>query len=467
MDLAEFREGFLNTVAARAASDQTFRHTSFVEYAGEQLSEAGELSDIEIAYFRGIGTKNRSSGIDAIAFDDADSSIRIVIADPTFADVAPTLTSTDAKALLSRVSTFVEDAVTGRSLAAIEPSLPAWSLANEIHRRWEDVARIRVYLVTDGVLSARMRDWPDAAIDRIPVEAHIWDISRFQRMSESKSGRDDLVIDFAARVDGGLPCLPVTEGDGEYQAYLLAVPGALLADIYDEFGSRLLEGNVRSFLSLRPAVNKGIRNTALNQPHMFFAYNNGIAATASEIKLVAVDGGVRLLMARDLQIVNGGQTTASLATARRTEKATLAGVFVPMKLSVVDAERSAEMVPSIARYANSQNKVNEADFFSNHEFHRRLEEISRRIWAPAKPGSQHETHWFYERARGQYQNETAAMTPANRRRFHRDEPRRSGDHEDRSRKGRYVLARATAYGESRSPEELPQIRRSGIRRVGG
>src|SRR3990172_6356972 len=246
MDLAEFREGFLNTVAARAASDQMFRHTSFVEYAGEQLSEAGELSDIEIAYFRGIGTKKRSSGIDAVAFDDADSSIRIVIADPTFADVASRFTTSDAKALLSRVSTFVEDAVSGRGLAAIEPSLPAWSLANEIHRRWQDVARIRVYLVTDGVVSARMQDWPDAAIDRIPVDAHIWDISRFHRIAESKSGRDDLVIDFAARVDGGLPCLPVTEGDGEYKAYLLAVPGALLADIYDEFGSRLLEGNVRS-----------------------------------------------------------------------------------------------------------------------------------------------------------------------------------------------------------------------------
>jgi hypothetical protein len=94
-----------------------------------------------------------------------------------------------------------------------------------------------------------------------------------------------------------------------------------------------------------------------------------------------------------------------------------------MKLSVVSADRSAEMVPNIARFANSQNKVSEADFFSNHEFHRRLEGFSRRIWAPARAGSQHETHWFYERARGQYLNAQSALTPARKRQFLEANPR--------------------------------------------
>lgn len=423
MDLADFRESFLKTADVKAASELTFRHSAFVEYAGEQLSEAGEISDLEISFYRGAGSKNRASGVDAYAFDAADSSLRLVIADPTYAEVASTLTLGDAKPLLSRVSTFVEDAVSGRSLAQIEPSLPAWSLANDIHRQKDEIARIRIYLVTDRVLSIRKPDWPEGAIGAIPVEAHIWDISRFHRMAQSIAGRDELVIDFAARVPGGLPCLPATEGNREYDAYLLAVPGSLLADIYDEYGSRLLEGNVRSFLSTRPAVNKGIRNTAINAPAMFFAYNNGIAATASEVEIETTPSGPRLIWAKDLQIVNGGQTTASLATARRTEKKPLTGVFVPMKLSVVSPERSIEMVPNIAKYANSQNKVSEADFFSNHEFHRRIEGFSRRLWAPAKAGSQHETHWFYERARGQYVNDQAALTPAKRRQFLEMNPR--------------------------------------------
>lgn len=423
MDLDEFRETFLNTADVRAASDQTFRHSAFVEYSAEQLTEAGEISDVEIAYYRGSGSRNRLSGVDAYAFDDADSSVRLLIADATFSETAGSLTLTDVNAMISRVTTFVEDAISGRSLSEIEPSLAAWDLANSIHRRHDEIARFRTYIVSDRVLNVRKADWAEAAVDKIPVEVHIWDIARFHRLAQSVAGRDELVIDFAERLGNGLPCLRATDGGGEYDAYVLAVPGAVLADIYDQYGSRLLEGNIRAFLTTRPAVNKGIRNTAMNEPWMFFAYNNGIAATATEIDLDADGCGQRIVRVRDLQIVNGGQTTASLATARRAEKADLSRVYVPMKLSVVTPERSADMVPNIARFANSQNKVSEADFFSNHEFHRRLEEFSRRIWAPAKAGSQHETHWYYERARGQYLNDQAPLTPAKRRQFVEANPR--------------------------------------------
>jgi len=156
---------------------------------------------------------------------------------------------------------------------------------------------------------------------------------------------------------------------------------------------------------------------------MFFAYNNGIAATASAVEIRRGTDGVFITSARDLQIVNGGQTTASLAAARRTEKAKLQATYVPMKLSVIDPVASGEMIPQISRFANSQNSVSQADFFSNHEFHRQLEQLSRRLWAPAKAGAQHETRWFYERARGQYLNATAGMTPAEGRRFVEMNPR--------------------------------------------
>jgi len=423
MDLDEFRETFLNTADVRAASDQTFRHSAFVEYSAEQLTEAGEISDVEIAYYRGSGSRNRLSGVDAYAFDDADSSVRLLIADATFSQTPGSLTLTDVNAMISRVTTFVEDAISGRSLSEIEPSLAAWDLANSIHRRHDEIARFRTYIVSDRVLNVRKADWSEAAVNKIPVEVHIWDIARFHRLAESVAGRDELVIDFAERLGNGLPCLRATDGGGEYDAYVLAVPGTVLADIYDQYGSRLLEGNLRAFLTTRPAVNKGIRNTAMNEPWMFFAYNNGIAATATEIDLDADGCGQRIVRVKDLQIVNGGQTTASLAMARRAEKADLSRVFVPMKLSVVTPERSADMVPNIARFANSQNKVSEADFFSNHEFHRRLEGFARRIWAPAKAGSQHETHWYYERARGQYMNDQAPLTPAKRRQFLEANPR--------------------------------------------
>jgi hypothetical protein len=257
----------------------------------------------------------------------------------------------------------------------------------------------------------------------VPVEFHVWDIARFHRLHESRSGRDDLAIDLSALVDGGLPCIEAGTDSDDYAAYLCVVPGRVLAEMYEEYGSRLLEANVRSFLTIKGRVNKGIRNTILHDASSFFAYNNGIAATASKVTIEDGDHGLRLVNATDLQIVNGGQTTASIASAHLNDHASLDHVFVPMKLSVIAPEKSGEMIPWISRFANSQNRVNDADFFANHDYHRRLQEISRRLWAPARPGTQHETHWFYERARASYMNETAVLSPAKKRRFMEINPR--------------------------------------------
>jgi hypothetical protein len=423
MDLNEFRQEFLNETAAWAESDKNFRHASFVDVAVRSLEEAGEVADFEPCYYRGTGLRRRALAIDGYAFDDADGSLRLFLADPALDEPVPTLTQSDARGLFARLRAVTEEAIEGRLATLVDPSTPIFAFATELNRRLPQVSRVRTYLLTAAALSTRSGDWPDVELAGIPVESHIWDIARFHRLHSSRSGRDELVVDFSSLVEGGLPCIEAGNASDDYSAYLCVVPGAILADIYDEYGSRLLEGNVRSFLTTKGRINKGIRNTVLHESPMFFAYNNGIAATASSITVGRTDQGSRLLTASDLQIVNGGQTTASLAAARRQDKAPLDGVFVPMKLSVVSPERSGEMIPLISRYANSQNRVSDADFFSNHEYHRRLEQISRRVWAPAKPGAQHETHWFYERARGQYVNEMTALTAGERRRFQQLNPR--------------------------------------------
>jgi hypothetical protein len=179
----------------------------------------------------------------------------------------------------------------------------------------------------------------------------------------------------------------------------------LLAELYAEFGSRLLERNVRAFLQARGAVNRGIRDTLLKDPERFLAYNNGISATASSVTLSTSEGALGLTKIVDLQIVNGGQTTASIYHAWARDKADVAAVLVQAKISVVDSASIDTIVPYISRYANTQNKVTGADFSANDPFHIRLEELSRTIWAPAAGGGQRQTRWFYERARGQYADE--------------------------------------------------------------
>ena len=162
----------------------------------------------------------------------------------------------------------------------------------------------------------------------------------------------------------------------------------------------------------------------MTEPGMFFAYNNGITATAQGVETKRTADGLQITRITDLQIVNGGQTTASLFHTRRKDKADLGQIFVQMKLSVIDSEESEKVVPRISEYANTQNRVQAADFFSNHAFHIRMEEFSRRIWAPAGKGAQRETKWFYERARGQYADAQAKLTPAEQRRFRRKTPSR-------------------------------------------
>ena len=124
-----------------------------------------------------------------------------------------------------------------------------------------------------------------------------------------------------------------------------------------------------------------------------------------------------------MQIINGGQTTASIANAKIQDKVDLHDVCVPMKLSIVDNEKAKEMIPIISRCANSQNKVDEADFFSNHPYHVRLEEYSRKIYAPSVNGNQYQTIWFYERARGQYVQEQMKLSTAEKKKFQLKNPK--------------------------------------------
>nr|WP_231619564.1 AIPR family protein [Fictibacillus sp. 5RED26] len=196
--------------------------------------------------------------------------------------------------------------------------------------------------------------------------------------------------------------------------------GEQLFEIYDEFGQKLLEQNVRTFLQFRGGVNKGIRNTIQYKPDMFFAYNNGITATATQVE--TRDGFITKIT--DFQIVNGGQTTSAIYAAKKNSKLDISKVSIQMKLSVVNnIDKKSEFVSSVSQYANTQNKVNKSDFFSNSPFHKEMKDYSKRIWVATRGGSQKRTHWFYERVRGEYLNEQAYLTPAKKKQFQIENPK--------------------------------------------
>jgi len=420
--LVSFRQAIL--ARSREEFGEQDQIAGFGCIAGEMLEEAEEIVDFIPCPYRGIGTRRRNLAIDGYAFDDADGSLRLVIAEFDGEKIPVTLTQTLAKGIFAKAVAFVEEAFAGKDDHLPADSDPATDLSFLLKVHQSSITRLRFYLVTDGVLSDRIRDWPEENLGGIPSEFHIWDITRFHSALSSKSGREALTVNFSELIDGGIPCLKASLNQTDYSGYLCVIPGEALSRMYDEYGSRLLEGNVRSFLGKAVKVNKAIRETIMRSPEMFFAFNNGIAATASSVETVNGQDGLKLLSATDLQIVNGGQTTASLSLALRKDGADLKGIFVPMKLSVVEENKSAELIPKISEFANRQTKVSDSDLFSNHAFHRKVEELSRRIKAPAMQGSQRPTTWFYERAKGQYRIETSKMSPAEKIRFESDNPKR-------------------------------------------
>jgi hypothetical protein len=159
---------------------------------------------------------------------------------------------------------------------------------------------------------------------------------------------------------------------------------------------------VRSFLQFTGKINKGIRDTIKDKPHMFLAYNNGIAATADAMEL---DDAGNIKIISNLQIVNGGQTTASIYHTEKKDKADISDIYVQVKFSIVKKkDEYAKIVSDISKYANTQNKVNNADFSANNPILVELEKVSRYVMTPITPEKSIQTYWFFERARSQYKN---------------------------------------------------------------
>lgn len=420
-DLASFYQDFFQDIRSSADAAGDFLEASFVEKFCEYLIDAGEFDTYDAGHYRAA----KGMRIDGYAGDpiEEDGVLTLFISDFNQSDHISSLTKTEMTAIFRRLANFYERACDYEFCYELEETSPGFGISEMISSRQNEIRRVRFFLLSNRRLSDRVKGIEEGETNGIPTSYHVWDLSRLHRMVMSGKGKEDMDIDLLEEYQQTIPCLPAHLSDASYEAYLAVVPGELLASIYDKWGTRLLEQNVRCFLQARSNVNKGIRSTILAEPEMFFAYNNGVTATAEAVELIDDHGQTSIKSVRNLQIVNGGQTTASIFSANKKDKADLTSIFVQMKLSVIPAEKTVEVVPKISEYANSQNRVNAADFFANHPYHVRIEESSRRLWAPSVEGSFKETKWFYERARGQYLDEQSLKTPTQKKKFQEEYPR--------------------------------------------
>ena len=424
MTVEGFARDFFQDVVAESDADGEFLEDVFFQRFCEHLMEAGEIDSADRAPYQGPpgrGIRVDGYGGDPVLNDSDTLSLLIQDFRPT--EEVERLVGSDMNAIFRRLSNFLRNALDRKWRDTLEETSPGFGLADMIDRRWKRTSRVRLILITNRELSERVDGREADELEGRKITYNVWDIRRLHRQATIGHGREDIDVDLAEGFGGPLHVLPAQHSEADHESYLAIVPGKVLADIYNRWGARLLEQNVRVFLQARGKVNKGIRMTLENEPSMFFAYNNGITATAEQVEIDNEGGRLLLRRLKNFQIVNGGQTTASIHVAQR-DKVDLSRSFVQMKLSVVDSERATGLVPKISEFANSQNRISAADFFSNHPFHVRVEGFSRRIHAPAPDGTFRESKWFYERARGQYADARAKLTPAQRRKFDIENPRR-------------------------------------------
>ena len=426
MDSAEFKKDFLESIKTAAAVTGEGSCAAFVDNIAQYLIDAEVLTDFTPSFYTSRLGRNKYR-VDGYVFDEFDNTMNLIIANFDGSDYDRRLTNTAAMHDFGELLVFLRAALTSDLYREIEMSTPCADLVDFLRLNEKNIRKYRLLIFTDADMSNAIKTVEIDDYDNIPVEGQIWDIDRLFRVCCSEQGRQIIEINFKDYCDEGIPCLEASSAaTDQYKSYLGVIPGSVLADIYDKYGSKLLEGNVRSFLSTKVAVNKKIRATILNMPQMFFAFNNGISATAMEVVIENTDHGRFITFARDFQIINGGQTTASISNARYKDKASLDGLYVQMKLTDIEestGEEADELIRNISRSSNSQNKVSDADFFASHPFHRRMEQISRLLFAPAAQGAQYETKWFYERARGQYLQEQMRLTPAKKKQFELQHPK--------------------------------------------
>lgn len=462
----EYKQEFLDSLRADSAINGSDTQDEFLSCTLGMLEDFDEVQSPQKV---GFGDK-RCSGqhmmrIDAYAFDETDHSLELFIND--FQDTYETenLTGSKVDELYWRMYYFLDEVCNGKIANYFDDSDDALKIAALIKRRMnaigddpEQILKIRMFILTNKELSTDIlnRNLLETKIRKTkgsktvkstkkikkadfngkPLEINIWNLERFYEKEKSFSS-DPIVIDFRNDYScDGIPCIKGNIGENlGYEAYIAIIPGKLLSEIYIEHGSKVLEGNVRAFLgtSGSKSVNSGIRRTINTEPDKFFTYNNGIATTAADVETEEKDGQLYITKIVDLQIINGGQTTASLAEAvLKKTNPELNGIFVPMKLTVIDDRETEnedgvrfydQMVQNIAKYANSQNKVTAADLFSNDPFHIWMEKMSKKIFAPAIHYSV-PTGWYYERSRKRYEQEQFKLkSETDRKRFRAKYPK--------------------------------------------
>jgi hypothetical protein len=371
----------------------------FAEIVMQHMSEVGMTFEPEVCHYSArVGNANlRLSGF---ALSDDSEQLDLFVSLYDGSDQISPISDSDTKTAAEQCLKFLAKCADGRLAATMDRSNDAYALALKIQGCYAKLDQIRIYVLTDRV--AKSKNFKAREISGKTVKLEVMDIERLYRHWSEGKPRDELVVNFEDVSGGPLPCVYVPGDEVNYDYALTVIPGEALRFIYEKYGARLLEANVRSFLGKTGKVNPGIQKTLRENPERFVAYNNGVVIIADEMRPgVTADGGPGILWLKGMQIVNGGQTTASLYFAKKRFPDTdLRRVRVPAKIIVLRSTDTADeeaLIADISRFANTQNSVKQSDLSANKPFHIEMERLAMTTYCPDGVG-----RWFYERTAGSY-----------------------------------------------------------------
>ncbi|MEK4458144.1 AIPR family protein [Paenibacillus sp. FSL R10-2748] len=379
------------------------------------LEEEQIIVDMQLSPYQKTNSSRQAMKVSAHAFDEKNATLSLLVVKWERSNSLVKVSRNDANRMFKMVRRFYRNAKMGM-YKEMEETDSAYTLAQMIYEWQSFISTVRIYLISNAVVN--IEPPPDVKDEDTLFSYDVWDIDRIFRLVGQTGNTAENVIHLRDQYDFSICMMKMQAENQQYDCYVGIIPGNLLARIYDEHGQQLIERNVRSFLQAKNAINKGIRDTVRDQPEMFMAYNNGISTVATWIEADELNhGAVSVHALHGWQIVNGGQTTASLANAYK-KKLDLSQVFVPIKLTILKSNQNKDRIISyISKHANSQNKITMSDFSANNPWQVEMEKLSRRIWVP----SRQRVRWFYERARGQYLVELSRQNTETRKKKFRSE----------------------------------------------
>ena len=394
--LSLFHQDFFQRIQHEVNLEEnpTSTESVFTQVVTDYLQEADEIEGCILCQHNNVGLETKLNGY---FFNNEAESIDLFISHFFNTDEISLIQTADLQRDLDLCLNFLKESLRNLHLK-LEEASEEFDVAYGIHSSRNKLTDARIIVLTNG-LNDRSLNPPDESVGEVTVEFKVYDIKELQELVVNKTLTT--TIDLS---NSKVECLSIKPYE-TYTSYLSIIPAEELYSMYDTYGSKLLEKNVRAFLQVKGSVNSGIKKTLIEEPGNFLAYNNGISAVASEVEVFVDDGKLYFKSLKNFQIVNGGQTTASIHHARKNLGAKLDNVFIQTKITQIHEENDYdEIVNKISKYANTQNKIQMADLSTSDPFHKELHEISIRTWAPAKVG-EIKSKWYYEHSRGQYLDE--------------------------------------------------------------